>query len=69
LQPPDSIDESFTGASSVKHLPKNQNNMSLKDTNEDDSVVHIVMELCEGGELFDTIVTRGHYTERAAAFC
>ncbi|ESR65278.1 hypothetical protein CICLE_v10010257mg, partial [Citrus x clementina] len=50
------------------HLPKNQNNMSLKDTNEDDSVVHIVMELCEGGELFDTIVTRGHYTERAAAF-
>ena len=53
----------------MKHLPKNQNNMSLKDTNEDDSVVHIVMELCEGGELFDTIVTRGHYTERAAAFC
>ncbi|GAY55344.1 hypothetical protein CUMW_163600 [Citrus unshiu] len=28
--PPDSIDESFTGASSVKHLPKNQNEYVIK---------------------------------------
>ncbi|KAK9182529.1 hypothetical protein WN944_025674 [Citrus x changshan-huyou] len=67
LQPPDSIDESFTRASSVKHLPKHLNIVSLNDTYEDDSVVHIVMKLCEGGELFDRIVARGHYTERAAA--
>ncbi|KAL6987462.1 Calcium-dependent protein kinase 14 [Sarracenia purpurea var. burkii] len=38
------------------------------DTYEDDNGVHLVMELCEGGELFDRIVARGHYTERAAAF-
>ena len=25
------------------------------------------MELCEGGELFDLIVRKGHYMERAAA--
>lgn len=51
----------------MRHLPKHQNIVSLKDTFEDDNAVHLVMELCEGGELFDRIVARGHYTERAAA--
>ncbi|MBA0800483.1 hypothetical protein Gohar_010912, partial [Gossypium harknessii] len=51
----------------MKHLPKHTNIVTLKDTYEDDAAVHIVMELCEGGELFDRIVARGHYTERAAA--
>ncbi|XP_057953440.1 calcium-dependent protein kinase 8-like [Malania oleifera] len=51
----------------MKHMPKHPNIVSLKDTFEDNSAVHIVMELCEGGELFDRIVARGHYTERAAA--
>ncbi|BAT96371.1 calcium-dependent protein kinase 32-like isoform X1 [Vigna umbellata] len=51
----------------MRHLPKHPNIVSLKDTFEDDSAVHLVMELCEGGELFDRIVARGHYTERAAA--
>lgn len=52
----------------MKHLPKHPNIVTLKDTYEDDNAVHLVMELCEGGELFDRIVARGHYTERAAAF-
>ncbi|KAG8370968.1 hypothetical protein BUALT_Bualt13G0038400 [Buddleja alternifolia] len=52
----------------MKHMPKHPNIVSLRDTYEDDNAVHIVMELCEGGELFDRIVARGHYTERAAAF-
>ncbi|XP_035846519.1 calcium-dependent protein kinase 7 isoform X2 [Helianthus annuus] len=51
----------------MKHLPPHPNIVSLKDTYEDDGAVHLVMELCEGGELFDRIVARGHYTERAAA--
>ncbi|KAL6976649.1 Calcium-dependent protein kinase 8 [Sarracenia purpurea var. burkii] len=51
----------------MKHLPKHPNIVSLKDTYEDDNAVHIVMELCKGGELFDRIVARGQYTERAAA--
>lgn len=51
----------------MKHLPDNPNIVSLKATYEDENAVHLVMELCEGGELFDRIVARGHYTERAAA--
>ncbi|GAB2212179.1 hypothetical protein Droror1_Dr00025529 [Drosera rotundifolia] len=51
----------------MKHLPKHPNVVTLRDTYEDEDAVHIVMELCEGGELFDRIVARGHYTERAAA--
>ncbi|XP_042473609.1 calcium-dependent protein kinase 20-like [Zingiber officinale] len=51
----------------MRHLPAHPNIVSLKDTYEDDADVHLVMELCEGGELFDRIVARGHYTEREAA--
>ncbi|KAF3330174.1 calcium-dependent protein kinase 32 [Carex littledalei] len=51
----------------MRHLPVHTNIVTLKDTYEDESAVHLVMELCEGGELFDRIVARGHYTERAAA--
>ncbi|KAF2289416.1 hypothetical protein GH714_036040 [Hevea brasiliensis] len=35
----------------MRHLPKHPNIVSLKDTYEDDNAVHLVMELCEGGEL------------------
>ncbi|KAH6776813.1 calcium-dependent protein kinase 13 [Perilla frutescens var. hirtella] len=51
----------------MRHLPQNSSIVTLKEACEDDSAVHLVMELCEGGELFDRIVARGHYTERAAA--
>nr|GMD31511.1 calcium-dependent protein kinase 10-like [Ipomoea batatas] len=48
-------------------LPDHPNIVKLRATYEDDEAVHLVMELCEGGELFDRIVARGHYSERAAA--
>ncbi|CAF1926737.1 BnaC05g14600D [Brassica napus] len=48
-------------------LPEHPNVVKLRATYEDGENVHLVMELCEGGELFDRIVARGHYTERAAA--
>ncbi|EOA40084.1 hypothetical protein CARUB_v10008777mg [Capsella rubella] len=48
-------------------LPAHPNVVKLKASYEDNENVHLVMELCEGGELFDRIVARGHYTERAAA--
>jgi calcium-dependent protein kinase len=48
-------------------LPDHPNIVRLRATYEDNEAVHLVMELCEGGELFDRIVARGHYSERAAA--
>ncbi|KAF6137447.1 hypothetical protein GIB67_009923 [Kingdonia uniflora] len=51
----------------MKHLPPHPNIVRLKDTYEDDVAVNLVMELCEGEELCDRIVARGHYTERAAS--
>ncbi|KAJ8570754.1 hypothetical protein K7X08_037726 [Anisodus acutangulus] len=51
----------------MKHLPRDSSIVRLKEACEDENAVHLVMELCEGGELFDRIVARGHYTERGAA--
>nr|GMC75850.1 calcium-dependent protein kinase 10-like [Ipomoea batatas] len=51
----------------MSSLPEHANIVKLRATYEDNEAVHLVMELCEGGELFDRIVARGHYSERAAA--
>lgn len=50
----------------MRHLPRHPNIVTLKEAYEDKDAVYIVMEMCEGGELFDRIVARGHFTERAA---
>ncbi|KAJ3684363.1 hypothetical protein LUZ61_013527 [Rhynchospora tenuis] len=49
------------------HLTGQPNIVELKGVYEDKQAVHLVMELCAGGELFDRIIAKGHYTERAAA--
>jgi calcium-dependent protein kinase len=49
------------------HLSGQPGVVELKGAYEDKSNVHLVMELCAGGELFDRIIAKGHYTERAAA--
>ncbi|KAA8516834.1 hypothetical protein F0562_017348 [Nyssa sinensis] len=51
----------------MHHLAGHPNVISIKGAYEDAVAVHVVMELCAGGELFDRIVKRGHYTERKAA--
>lgn len=51
----------------MHHLAGHPNVVKLKEAYEDKQSIHIVMELCAGGELFDRIIARGHYSERAAA--
>ncbi|KAK7282180.1 hypothetical protein RIF29_10777 [Crotalaria pallida] len=51
----------------MHHFSENPNIVKIHDTFEDESSVHLVMELCEGHELFNRIVEKGHYSEREAA--
>ncbi|KAK4371351.1 hypothetical protein RND71_010826 [Anisodus tanguticus] len=51
----------------MHHLAGHPNVISIKGAYEDAVAVHVVMEHCAGGELFDRIIQRGHYTERKAA--
>ncbi|WOL03661.1 calcium-dependent protein kinase 21-like [Canna indica] len=51
----------------MRTLPERPNVVTLREAYEDYESVHLIMEICEGGELFDRIVARGHYSERAAA--
>jgi calcium-dependent protein kinase len=46
---------------------KHPNIISLVDVFEEARYLHIVSELCTGGELFDRITAMGHYTEADAA--
>ena len=51
----------------LHHLGDHPNIVELIDAYEGSKHIYIVMELCEGGELFDRIVARGHYSEKDAA--
>lgn len=54
----------------MHHLTGHPNIVELKGAFEDKNAVHLVMELCAGGELFDRIIAKGKYSEReAAAVC
>ncbi|KAE8671593.1 Calcium-dependent protein kinase 34 [Hibiscus syriacus] len=49
------------------HLTGHRNIVELNGAYEDRHFVHLIMELCAGGELFDRIIAKGHYSEREAA--
>ncbi|KAK2434841.1 calcium-dependent protein kinase SK5 [Trifolium repens] len=51
----------------MHHLSEHSHVVRIEGSSEDSVAVHIVMELCEGGELFDWIVQKGHYSERQDA--
>ncbi|KAB2023203.1 hypothetical protein ES319_D06G000900v1 [Gossypium barbadense] len=51
----------------MQHLTGQPNIVEFKGAYEDRQNVHLVMELCSGGELFDRIIAKGSYSERQAA--
>jgi calcium-dependent protein kinase len=51
----------------MHHLAGHANVVSIVGAYEDAVAVQLVMELCAGRELFDRIIQRGHYSEKAAA--
>ncbi|PKA48663.1 Calcium-dependent protein kinase isoform 2 [Apostasia shenzhenica] len=51
----------------MHHLKGQQNIVEFKGAYEDKHSFYILMELCAGGELFDHLVAKGHYSERMAA--
>lgn len=51
----------------MHHLSEHPHVVRIRGTYEDPGSVHLVMDLCKGGELFDRIVKKGHYSEREAA--
>ncbi|KAL0914030.1 hypothetical protein M5K25_017527 [Dendrobium thyrsiflorum] len=51
----------------LQHLTGQPNIVEFKGAYEDVQNIHLVMELCSGGELFDRIIAKGSYSERKAA--
>ncbi|CAH1429991.1 unnamed protein product [Lactuca virosa] len=51
----------------MEHLSGQKNVVELKCTYEDNRSVHLIMEYCEGGELYDKMKAKGRYSEKIAA--
>ncbi|OEL21794.1 Calcium-dependent protein kinase 4 [Dichanthelium oligosanthes] len=67
LLTPEDVDDVRREIQIMHHLAGHHSVVTIKGAYEDPLYVHIVMELCEGGELFDRIVDRGYFSERKAA--
>ncbi|KAI4326874.1 hypothetical protein L6164_019399 [Bauhinia variegata] len=63
----DDVDDIRREVQIMHHLTGHRNIVELKGAYEDRHSVNLIMELCAGGELFDRIIAKGHYSERAAA--
>mmetsp|Transcript_92925 Transcript_92925/g.268357 ORF Transcript_92925/g.268357 Transcript_92925/m.268357 type:complete len:565 (+) Transcript_92925:118-1812(+) len=57
----------FRREASIMKTLDHPNIIRLYETFEDSEHVHLAMELCRGGELFDRVIALGHLSERQAA--
>ncbi|WZZ55566.1 hypothetical protein YC2023_055673 [Brassica napus] len=67
LTTPEDVEDVRREIQIMHHLSGHPNVIQIVGAYEDAVAVHVVMEICAGGELFDRIRQRGHYTERKAA--
>lgn len=51
----------------IENVSPHENVIELYDVCEDRNGVHLILELCSGGELFDRIVAKKQYCEAEAA--
>ena len=51
----------------MEHLPEHNHNIQLLGAYEDHHKVYLLIELCEGGELYDRIVNMNFCTESDVA--
>ncbi|XP_076928772.1 calcium-dependent protein kinase 2-like [Bidens hawaiensis] len=51
----------------MEHLKDQENCVQLKGAYEDRKCVHLVMEYCEAGALYDKMKSKGRYSEKVAA--
>mmetsp|Transcript_86316 Transcript_86316/g.222299 ORF Transcript_86316/g.222299 Transcript_86316/m.222299 type:complete len:508 (-) Transcript_86316:486-2009(-) len=59
--------DQFKQEIAIMKLVDHPNVIKLFETFEDRRNIYLVMELCEGGELFDHIIEAGHFTEATGA--
>ncbi|KAL5139509.1 Calcium-dependent protein kinase 11 [Glycine soja] len=60
-------DEVWREIQVMHHLSEHPNVARVQGSYEDKFAVHLVMEMCRGGELFYRITQKGHYSEKEAA--
>jgi len=59
--------ERFKQEIAIMKMMDHPNIIKLYESFEDHRSIYLVMELCEGGELFDSIIESGHFKEAQAA--
>lgn len=67
LLSPKDIDDVRREVTILQYLSGQPNIVEFKGAYEDKNNLHLVMELCCGGELFDRITAKGNYSEKEAA--
>lgn len=67
LVTPKDIEDVRREVTILQYLSGQPNIVEFKGAYEDKNNLHLVMELCCGGELFDRITAKGNYSEKEAA--